>query len=113
ASLASAKCSYVDEHVLSRASAKESRLVSGMLRSQARGTADIHGQPVLCAGRRARASPPSLRSTSAVRAPYRAGANRPLLNSNRVSGRSTRILKIAIQKTFAPVRARNTKPLSG
>jgi hypothetical protein len=32
-----------------------SRLVSGMLRSQARSTADIHGQSVLRAGRRARA----------------------------------------------------------
>jgi len=30
-------------------------------------------------------------------------SNRSLLNSNRVSGRSTRILKIATQKTFAPV----------
>jgi hypothetical protein len=63
-------------------------------------------QPVLCAGRRARASPSSLRSTSAVTAPYRAGANRSLLNSNRVSSRSTRILKTATPKTFAPVRAR-------
>jgi transposase len=63
-----------------------------MLRSQARGTADIHGQPVLCAGRRARASPPSLRSTSAVTARYRAGANRSLLNPSRLSVRSTRIL---------------------
>jgi len=51
--MGSAKCSYVDEHVLSRASAKVSRLVSGMLRSQARSTADIHGQSVLWAGRRA------------------------------------------------------------
>jgi hypothetical protein len=53
--MGSAKCSYVDEHVLSRASAKVYRLVSGMLRSQARSTADIHGQSVLRAGRRARA----------------------------------------------------------